>query len=222
MNSQTLKTVSLYAGGALVGAAMGAIIGSLIVDQILAAENGPVQVLEEEAAEEESEDPDSRPTLLKRPPKDRKMVKIDYTKFTKDDKGGPDQLTELVQKYAKAEETEDSLDMSRPYVISIEDFNEGGENNSKVTLTYYDSDDVLCQPDDTPIPEVEKLIGTDSLTKFGMNSDDVDVVYVRNTNISADFEVIRVHSSYSHTVLGVPLEEKPVKKAKKQDEDSEE
>lgn len=220
MNSQTLKNVAMYAGGAVVGGLIGAVIGSLIVDQILASENGPVFQEEGEEAAEEGSDPDSSPHLLKKVPK-QQTVKLDYTKFSKIE-DGKDNLSDLVQKYAGKDESVESVDMSSPYVISVEDYNETGENNIKVTLTYYEIDDVLTQQDDSVIREVEKMIGSDALLKFGINSDDDDVVFVRNGKLGTDFEVIRVRKSYSETVLGIREDEgRPGKKVKKQDEDDE-
>lgn len=218
MNANTAKTVGLYVGGALVGAMVGAVVGSLIVDQILANENGPTQEIEGEAAEGETSEPDPSLQPLKRLPKQRKVV-VDYTKFSKAD-DGKDDLTELVKKYAGKEEPL-IPDLSAPYVISVEDYSEAGENNNKVTLTYYELDDILTDQTDRVITDVEKHVGSDALLKFGMNSDDEDIVYVRNSNLETDFEVIRVHKSYAETVAGFPEEERRPKKVKSQDADEE-
>lgn len=214
MNTNTLKTVGLYVGGTLVGAAVGAVVGSLIVDQILANENGDMQRLEEGADGEESEESDE-PVKLKKP-RSGKMTKLDYTKFALRDDGKSDPLNTLAEKYEHHDEDSwrKEIDMSQPYVISADDYSEGGQNNAKLTLTYYDEDDVLTDQEDTVIVDPSYLVGDDSLVKFGMNSNDEDIVYVRNTKLSTDYEIVRVHKSYSETVLGI-VDKKVIRKVKK-------
>ncbi len=90
-----------------------------------------------------------------------------------------------------------------PYVISMDEFNEGEESFDKTNLTYYVQDDTLVDERDMPIDNVEYTVGEDNLTKFGHGSGDHNVVYVRNEKIGTDFEVIRSKGSYSHDVLGV-------------------
>lgn len=217
MNSNTLRTVGLYFTGALFGGLVGAVIGSLIVDQILLNENGPLpQEDEEEAAEEESEE---TPIRLEKVKKKRNETKIDFTKYSKTDDGkSAEKLNELVKKYATRDEEETPIDPDGPHIISIDEYSEGYHNNSNVTLTYYELDDVVAEPDDSILDNVDKTIGEDTLLKFGEGSEDKDIVYVRNNRISTDFEIIRVHKSYSETVIGT-TEKKQTKKVKKKDDE---
>lgn len=91
----------------------------------------------------------------------------------------------------------------RPYVISFDEFNENSLNHEQSTLAYYAEDDTLVDERDQPIDNVDYTIGDDSLTRFGHGSNDGKIVYVRNENISMDFEVIRSEGSYSREVLGI-------------------
>ena len=89
-----------------------------------------------------------------------------------------------------------------PYVISIEEFSEERENFDKVTVYYYQEDDTLCDDNEEVITDVLRFIGSDALTCFGDESDDENVVYIRNEPMEIDYEVIRLTKSYSETVLG--------------------
>ena len=88
-------------------------------------------------------------------------------------------------------------------VISWEDFNEHYEHHDKLTISYYDGDDILADENDD-VMEVDQraFIGDEALHNFGGMSGDKDVVYVRNHPYTIDYEVVRVHSKYSEVILG--------------------
>lgn len=118
-----------------------------------------------------------------------------------EDEGGVDTSRHYTQK---------DRDTSKPYVISYEEFAEEHDEFSKTTITYYEGDDTLCDEREEPIPDFAYYVGDDALTRFGDMSHDKNVVYVRNENISIDFEVVRDQGLYSRVVLGMePPEKKP-------------
>ena len=88
-----------------------------------------------------------------------------------------------------------------PYPISIEEFMEDNENN-KVTLTYYDGDDVLTDERDDVVRNISSLIGDDFLINFGNRSGDESIVYVRNEKLHLDAEVVRDERKYTEVILG--------------------
>lgn len=94
----------------------------------------------------------------------------------------------------------------KPYVIPIGDFmsdvEEDYEDYDKITITYYSEDGVLTDDADKVIPDIDKSIGLLNLKKFGKDSDNADIVYVRNERIKTDFEIARVDGSYTKIVLG--------------------
>ena len=93
----------------------------------------------------------------------------------------------------------------KPYVIPIVSFmdpEEDYENYDKITITYYAEDGVLTDDADKVITEIDKTVGLSNLKKFGKDSDNEDIVYVRNERISTDFEIARVEASYTSVVLG--------------------
>lgn len=90
-----------------------------------------------------------------------------------------------------------------PYIITIDEFMEDVDYiDDKLTVTYFDGDDTLADTADKVIPEVEEIIGSDALTKFGLFSKDQNVVYVRNERLRADFEVILDENKYTEVIAG--------------------
>lgn len=89
-----------------------------------------------------------------------------------------------------------------PYVITIDEFMEDDPEIEKVTVTYFDGDGNLADTQDKIIPEVEEIIGSDALTKFGLYSKDKNIVYVRNERIKIDFEVVLDERSYTEAIAG--------------------
>lgn len=89
--------------------------------------------------------------------------------------------------------TEDKVN-NKPYVIHPDEF---GDEYNVVTLvcyndkvvTTYDTGEVLTDE------EVEKLVGLDSLSRFGEYEE--DSVFVRNDSIKVDYEILRYEENYS-------------------------
>ena len=90
----------------------------------------------------------------------------------------------------------------RPYVIPLDSFIDEMIGYDKITLGYYEEDDVLVDDNEDMIDDVDYVIGHDALDRFGDGSEDDDVVYIRNERTGADYEVIRHHKSYQTEVLG--------------------
>ena len=94
-------------------------------------------------------------------------------------------------------------DPNVPYVINIEEFTEDNDDYDKLSVTYYEGDDVMADERDTVVPDPTNLIGADALTRFGEGSDDEHIVYVRNEKLTSDFEIVRDARSYASVVLGL-------------------
>lgn len=103
-------------------------------------------------------------------------------------------------------------DTGAPYIISLEEFSEGTTNFDKISICYYEDDDTLADENEEIITDVSTVIGDDALTSFGQDSEDPEVVYVRNEQMSIDYEVVRLSKSYQETVLGIKKSKKRVKK----------
>lgn len=107
------------------------------------------------------------------------------------------------EQYRKGERESSQTHYNGAYIIDTEQFSEEMPNFDKLTISFYVEDDVLVDENDEIIDDVVGIVGEQALTSFGMGSDDPDVVYVRNENLSIDYEVICIHASYSETVLGI-------------------
>lgn len=108
-----------------------------------------------------------------------------------------------------------------PYVISVTSFNEEMKHYDKVSLQYYNEDDTLTDETDEVINDLITLIGDHALVCFGdSDSNDPDVVYIRNDQLGIDYEIVRLDKSYVETVLGivgdVPRRKKVVKHGNKE------
>lgn len=110
-------------------------------------------------------------------------------------------------------------DPSKPYVITVEEFMQDNEDYSKITVNYYEDDNTLASEDETIVHHHEKLIGSDFTNYVGWNAGSDHVVYVRNENMSSDFEVLVSQGGYAEEVLGILPDEHPKKKMLEQRND---
>ena len=94
-------------------------------------------------------------------------------------------------------------DASRPYVIAAEELGEEGFDCT--TLDYYAGDDILADESEQPIPDVDRIVGVENLSKFGYGSHDKSLVYVRNEAMGSDFEICLNPGKYEDFVLGEEL-----------------
>jgi hypothetical protein len=86
-----------------------------------------------------------------------------------------------------------------PYVIPQDQFfNSDSGYARNLTITYYTESNVVVDEADNMLDDetIERLIGRDNLSRFGQQSTDANVVYVRNERVKTDFEVIRDSGTY--------------------------
>jgi hypothetical protein len=88
-------------------------------------------------------------------------------------------------------------------VISLDEFNHEHPEFDKITINYYDLDDTLADEQEEVISNPDYIVGPEALLNFGQDSEDPDIVYVRNCRLSIDYEVVRVNQSYMETVMGI-------------------
>jgi hypothetical protein len=91
-----------------------------------------------------------------------------------------------------------------PYIITHEEFLENERELLQEELTYYEGDDTLTEANDQIIPSPETTLGGNFAMSFGVQSNDHDVVYIRDEVQSVEYEVRRVKGTYVEHVLGVP------------------
>lgn len=88
----------------------------------------------------------------------------------------------------------------RPYVISPDEFDEL-DGYEAISLKYY-ADGVVTDDYDEPVEDVDAIIGSDSLTRFGEYED--DSVFVRNEALKTDYEILADIRKYSDVVKSKP------------------
>ena len=107
---------------------------------------------------------------------------------------------------SESEEKGEPVTMSKPYVISPDQFDELADAGyDTVFLTYY-ADKVLADDMDDIVDDVEDVIGSDSLNHFGDYEE--DCIHVRNDERKVDYEITLdlrnyydvTSSSYPHPV----------------------
>lgn len=133
---------------------------------------------------------------------DREMAKIkeedevvmtDYSRISKS--YSPSKLDDVPE-----EVSEDSLDddytvkgedVEIEYgIVSVDSFQNDYPEFDKISLTYYEELDILFDDRDQAIDDPD-LIDYQALKFFGYLSEDPQIVYVRNLNREADYEIIR-------------------------------
>lgn len=99
----------------------------------------------------------------------------------------------------------------QPFVISQAEYawDEEGQAYDKETLTYFPRERVLVDDDEEVIDDVRGVIGWPNLNRFGDESEDADIVFVRNRRLNTDYEVVRDEENRPplHVRYGMPREE---------------
>lgn len=127
----------------------------------------------------------------------------------------PDYVNDFVDMAARSSEP----DFTPPFVISKAEyaFGEDGMEYAKNTLTYYPREQILLDDDNDVIDQrlVDSTVGWRNMNRFGDESDDADVVFIRNHRLQSDFEVVRdtENPPPAHILHGLDQEEYEVQKA---------
>lgn len=90
-----------------------------------------------------------------------------------------------------------------PYIIHRDEFFSQESEYRQTSLSYYQSDNILCDEQDVPVYNPEKVVGE---LKFGHGSADPSIVYIRNDHLEAEYEVILDEGYYQTEVLGHEVE----------------
>lgn len=92
-----------------------------------------------------------------------------------------------------------------PHVIGLADFYNDRPENDKITIHWYEPDNVWLDENEEIIPDIKSYIGMEVKSLFASNTpdDDPDVRFVRNDRYGSDYEIIRHHAGFRETVGGV-------------------
>lgn len=82
------------------------------------------------------------------------------------------------------------------YIISRDEFGEEKTHYDKLTIYFYEDNEVLTDENEEPVVDPTEIVGSDALESFGCLSGDPEIVYVRNDKREIDYEVIRLSKPY--------------------------
>ena len=128
--------------------------------------------------------------------------KVDYTGFygkTEDELAEMEHPTDEYYNEGLAA-TKEMQKPKAPKFIKAVDFG-SDPSISTISLLYYQDSQTLVIEDELneeiieDMDEVEEMIG-DALTKYGFDTDDEPVIYIRNENRSADYEITKIFGAY--------------------------
>jgi hypothetical protein len=205
MDINTIKRVAPIAVPMLAGAVVGGVIGyffsSLVINQLLKRseewEENNVWVHERELETGAHVVPHT-------------ARKMDYTQFAKE-KG---ELNELVRPYVSSVSEGTNTRSDKIYVISVEEYDINRATN-KEPVAFYKDDNTFCNNNEEIIDDPVSLFGPNVHLHFGEQSEDPDIVYVRNDNNGCDYEITQIHNSYAVLILGQPEEIKAPKRTRR-------
>jgi hypothetical protein len=220
--------------GATVGAGIGYFVGAVIADIIYLREH-PYEDDYHDTPEYNGDEVVNETKLFERSqPKMPKKVK----NYEKAFKANPD-LEKLVKKYSSGTPPEgsatlDLLEVADDFntiedethdfepisIISMTEF-ANAEGFDCQTLNYWD-DDIVTDQHNNPIDRPEQILGDEALISFGELSEDPDVVYVRNLNNKAMYEIVRMNKEFTAERLGrANRKQAALKQLKKEEDDGE-
>jgi hypothetical protein len=88
-----------------------------------------------------------------------------------------------------------------PYRITEAEFaEEHVADHQKLSITWYEGDQVLADDQEQPVPDILGTVGPDLAEAFGYGGDDPRIAYIRNERISVDFEVTRDDRTYAEAL----------------------
>jgi hypothetical protein len=200
-------------GAALMGTGLGFVVGYKLAERRLSEQFD--QRLDEETAKMREfyqvakkpfDTPEEAVAALIQPSDPRvKNEKIAYHKIvtTEGYEGGTDPIPPATP----MEETKSNVfdvqrDLSRPYVISQDEFTQNESETEQNTLTWYEQDDVLVDERDDIVDGADITLGQNFRAQFGQQSSDENTVHIRNDKLGLEFEVVRSERSYKEDVLG--------------------
>lgn len=166
----------------------------------------PIEDTEDE--EPNDEDPeDEEPVFEETVIETRSNLQRLIEQYTED----PDSRSEFVEVATQHEGP------SPPYTITKGEYAYGEERAyyAKITLTYFPDDKVILDDMDEPMDNISGDIGWRNLTKFGDESEDPSVVFIRNDRLETDFEVVKDEETPLplHVKYGMEKEEFGVRRA---------
>ena len=103
----------------------------------------------------------------------------------------------MLRETSKTKIVDEAEPLSYIHVIDLDSFLEEPEPDwDKVSLMYFEGDDILCDPNYMLISKADTIVGPDFRKWFGLFSEDENTVFIRNDNTRTDYEVMREEGTY--------------------------
>jgi hypothetical protein len=219
MSATIGKSIALVVGGMLIGGGTATLIlkkhYQRILDEEVASVKAAYKDLKKQNLDMLDEITQPKKEEADKPLSEDDILNISAAKLIADQGYGGGVIEEEPPRFKLYDRTTDNFNPAdedrseeEPYVISLAEFSNDEEDFDKITLRYFEEDDTLNDElgsrrgDDSTIPN--ESVGQANLERFGIGSQNEDIVYVRNEQLKIDFEVIRDEGSYTETVLGLP------------------
>jgi hypothetical protein len=92
--------------------------------------------------------------------------------------------------------------MEPPHVISLGEFYNERPEYDKITIDWYEPDNVYLDENEEIIGDISSYVGLNASALFKESGpqDDPDIRFVRNEQYGSDYEIIRHHRSYRETM----------------------
>lgn len=97
----------------------------------------------------------------------------------------------------------------QPYIIHQDEYQGNEKGYRQTVLTWYAGDNVLADEEEEPIPNADDVVDLNHMSRFGHGTDDINVLFVRNDRLRAEYEICRVSTSYEEEVQGLSNDDEP-------------
>lgn len=211
------KSIALVVGGMLIGGGTATLIlkkhYQRILDEEIASVKEAYKVSTKDLKKQNLEllDEVTQVKPMDKPLTEDELLHISASKLIADHGyGGGVVEEEEVPRFKMYDRTTDNFNPAdeerseeEPYVVSISEWSNDEEDFDKITVRYFEEDETVVEELRSETIPIESL-GAANLLRFGVGSQDENIVYVRNEQLKIDFEVIRDEGSYTEQVLGLP------------------
>ena len=178
----------IFCGGVVVGGVIGYFIGKKREESFREAEIASIKEAyghdNKKKNVASTENMERSVASVERPSDGMKKMKLSY--IPDDDKSGDDEWDEADKQNPVEPEMV-------PYVISPDAFANEKPEYAKITLVYYEDNEVLINDQEECI-DIGTDIGYDAINHFGEY--EKDAVYIRNEQLGNDYEVLLEHASW--------------------------
>lgn len=147
-----------------------------------------------------------------------RLDKLQYSSYAEPEVASPDEEAASPEVVPEAGEDaaveeapldKNNFDQKYPYPVTQKEYLDDEPDYAKLTVTYYSGDDTVADTRDDVINNPESLIGSCHKRFMGFDPVDPHVVYVRNHNMQADYEVLFDEQAFITAVHGIPQDPMP-------------